>query len=69
VEAFFTPQEIEVAALIREGRSSKEMAALMNLSLTTIEVYSDVNNGHIVPIEDGIMGAHAGAAHCGSLHI
>jgi DNA-binding CsgD family transcriptional regulator len=39
VEAVFTPQEIEVAALIREGRSSKDMAELMNLSLTTINFH------------------------------
>jgi len=34
-----TPQEIEVASLIREGRSSKEIAALLNLSLTTIHFH------------------------------
>ncbi len=39
VEAVLTPQEIEVAALIREGRSSKEIADLMNLSLTTINFH------------------------------
>lgn len=39
IEAVLTPQEIEVAALIREGRSSKEMGALMNLSLTTINLH------------------------------
>ena len=38
-ESVLTPQEIEVAALIREGRSSKEVAALMNLSLTTINFH------------------------------
>jgi DNA-binding CsgD family transcriptional regulator len=38
-EAVLTPQEIEVAALIREGRSSKEIAASMNLSLTTINFH------------------------------
>ena len=38
-ESVLTPQEIEVAALIREGRSSKEIAALMNLSLTTINFH------------------------------
>lgn len=39
VETVLTPQEIEVAALIREGRSSKEIADLMNLSLTTINFH------------------------------
>jgi DNA-binding CsgD family transcriptional regulator len=38
-EAVLTPQEIEVAALIREGRSSKEIATSMNLSLTTINFH------------------------------
>ena len=38
-ETVLTPQEIEVAALIREGRSSKEIAALMHLSLTTINFH------------------------------
>ncbi len=38
-ESVLTPQEIEVAALIREGRSSKEVATLMNLSLTTINFH------------------------------
>ena len=38
-ESVLTPQEIEVAALIREGRRSKEIAALMNLSLTTINFH------------------------------
>jgi DNA-binding CsgD family transcriptional regulator len=38
-EAVLTPQEIEVAALIRKGRSRKEIAALMHLSLATINFY------------------------------
>ncbi|MDJ0856588.1 MAG: LuxR C-terminal-related transcriptional regulator [Desulfobacterales bacterium] len=38
-ETVLTPQEIEVAALIREGRSSKEIAALLHLSLTTINFH------------------------------
>ena len=38
-EAVLTPQEIEVAALIREGLSSKEIAARMHLSLTTINFH------------------------------
>jgi len=39
VETVLTPQEIEVAALIREGRTSKEIADLMSLSLTTINFH------------------------------
>ncbi|MDJ0721127.1 MAG: LuxR C-terminal-related transcriptional regulator [Desulfobacterales bacterium] len=38
-ESVLTPQEIEVAALIREGLSSKEIAVRMNLSLTTINFH------------------------------
>ena len=38
-EAVLPPQEIEVAALIREGCSSKEIASFMNLSLTTINFH------------------------------
>jgi len=38
-ESILTPQEIEVAALIREGQSSKEIAAFLNLSLTTINFH------------------------------
>ena len=37
--AALTPQEMEVACLIREGRSSKEIADLLNLSLTTINFH------------------------------
>ncbi|BBO89637.1 helix-turn-helix domain-containing protein [Desulfosarcina ovata] len=38
-QAVLTPQEIEVAALIREGRSSKEIADQLNLSLATINFH------------------------------
>jgi DNA-binding CsgD family transcriptional regulator len=34
-----TPQEMEVATLIREGCSSKEIAAQLNLSLTTVNFH------------------------------
>jgi DNA-binding CsgD family transcriptional regulator len=39
VESLLTPQEIEIAAQIREGRSSKEIASLLNLSITTINFH------------------------------
>lgn len=39
VEAELTPQEIEVAALIREGRTSQGIADQMHLSITTIHFH------------------------------
>jgi DNA-binding CsgD family transcriptional regulator len=39
IESDFTPQEIEVAELIREGRSSKEIADQLHLSITTISFH------------------------------
>ena len=38
-QSVLTPQEIEVATLIREGRSSKDIAAQLNLSLATINFH------------------------------
>ncbi len=35
----FTPSEIQVASLIREGKSSKEIARLLNISLNTVHTY------------------------------
>jgi len=35
----FTPVELQVAKLIKHGRSSKEIAELLNLSILTIESY------------------------------
>lgn len=34
-----TPTEIQVASLIREGKSSKDIARLMNISLNTVHTY------------------------------
>jgi len=39
VETALTPQEIEVAALIREGRRSKEIADQLHLSITTVNFH------------------------------
>ena len=39
MKTILTPQEIEVAALIREGRSTKEIAAHLNLSVTTVNFH------------------------------
>jgi len=36
-----TPREIQVANLIRQGRTNKEMAQLLNLSIRTVEFYRD----------------------------
>ncbi|MDH3393005.1 MAG: response regulator [Desulfobulbaceae bacterium] len=36
-----TPREIQVASLIRQGRTNKEMAQLLNLSVRTVEFYRD----------------------------
>ena len=35
----FTPGELQVASLIKEGKSSKEIAAIMNISLNTVHTY------------------------------
>lgn len=39
LETVLTPQEIEVAALIREGLSSKEIAAQLHLEITTVNFH------------------------------
>ena len=39
IETRLTPQEIEVAALIREGRRSKEIADHLDLSITTVNFH------------------------------
>jgi DNA-binding NarL/FixJ family response regulator len=37
----FTPREIEVANLVREGKTAKEIANLLNLSIRSIEFHKD----------------------------
>ena len=39
IEAILTPQEIELAALIREGLSSKDIADRLNISITTVNFH------------------------------
>jgi DNA-binding CsgD family transcriptional regulator len=39
LESVLTPQEIEVAFLIREGLSTKEIAAQLNLEITTVNFH------------------------------
>lgn len=39
--ADFTPREIQVANLIREGKTSKEIARLFNLSIRSVEFHRD----------------------------
>jgi DNA-binding CsgD family transcriptional regulator len=35
----FTPNEIQIASLIKEGKSSKEIAEILNISLNTVHTY------------------------------
>jgi DNA-binding CsgD family transcriptional regulator len=35
----FTPNEIKIASLIKEGKSSKEIAEILNISLNTVHTY------------------------------
>ena len=35
----FTPNEIQVASLVKEGKSSKEIAEILNISLNTVHTY------------------------------
>ncbi len=39
VEAVLTPQEIKIASLIKQDKSSKQIADLLNLSLTTVNFH------------------------------
>ncbi len=39
LEVVLTPQEVRIASLIRQGRSSKEMAGILHLSLTTVNFH------------------------------
>ena len=38
----FTPSEIQVATLIKEGKTSKEIAEIMNISLNTVHTYRNM---------------------------
>jgi PAS domain S-box-containing protein len=37
----FTPREIQVASMVREGKTSKEIAQLMNVSIRSVEFHRD----------------------------
>jgi len=37
----FTPREIDVANLVREGKSAKEIALLLNCSVRSVEFHKD----------------------------
>jgi DNA-binding CsgD family transcriptional regulator len=37
----FSPNELQVANLIRQGKTSKEVARLLNLSIRTVDSYRD----------------------------
>ncbi|MEZ4526162.1 MAG: LuxR C-terminal-related transcriptional regulator [Desulfobacterales bacterium] len=38
-EIFLTPQEMQVAALVRQGRSSKDIAEILNIAETTVHFH------------------------------
>jgi len=39
LEAILTPQEVKIASLIKEDKSSKEIADILNLSMTTVNFH------------------------------
>lgn len=39
LNAILTPQEIQISALIRDGKSSKEIAEMLNISLSTVNFH------------------------------
>ena len=39
LETVLTPQEIKIASMIRQGKSSKEIAGIFNLSMTTVNFH------------------------------
>ena len=41
VQMDFTPREIEVADLVRDGKTAKEIACLLNLSVRSVEFHKD----------------------------
>jgi DNA-binding NarL/FixJ family response regulator len=41
VQMDFTPREIEAANLVREGKTAKEIAGLLNLSVRSVEFHKD----------------------------
>jgi DNA-binding CsgD family transcriptional regulator len=41
VQMDFTPREIEVANLVKDGKTAKEIAGLLNLSIRSVEFHKD----------------------------
>jgi len=35
----FTPREVEIASLIKDGKTTKEIGRLLNISTSTVNIY------------------------------